>query len=513
MNIDKRAIIDIGSSAIRMSIYEIKDRDIFTVDELWQSIKLGVDTFNTGKISRKQIDETLSVLKRYKKYCKELNVTDIYTVATTAVREASNIDVFLDNIKTNTGLDIDILSPNEEIQLIYNALINNKDTPIKKGGKNCIVEISAGLMNISIFADECIIYSRSLPLGSLKLTEDYHKYFSNEKSYPAFLKSTLDHELRYLKKQMPKVKIATVYGICSELEEISRIVNGDGDITSVNLADLKNLSDMSQNRTQRELVNAMKIPHDITDTLYTASTSYSRILELFGFQKIFIPDISLRDAIIKNRLYCNDYPEYFTNKMRQIKMNAKKIGEMLNFDEKHALKVSKLAIDIFNDTKEMHKMGNDDEAYLMVAAILHDVGMCISARSHHKHSLYIIKSQDFFFFDENEKNIIANIARYHRRSEPKPTHPDYVMLSQNDKMKVIKLSSILRLADALDSSHNQLIRTVKCVVKEDRVVLSPYCNAKIFSEEYAIKKKKSAFEDHFGKKIVLSPIIEKDKVK
>jgi len=503
MKLDKKAIIDIGSSAIRMSIYEIKADKLKLLDELWQTVKLGIDTFNTGKISRKLIDESIAVLKRYKKICNDLGVSEIFTVGTTAVRESSNADIFIDNIRTFTGLEVSILSPNEEIQLIFKTITEN-DPTIDVRSKNCIIEVSAGTINVSIFSDECIIYSRTLPLGSLKMIEIYHDSFSNEKSYPEFLKSTLDHEVRYLKKEMPKVRLTKIFGICSELEEIAHIVKGDSEILKVTIEDLKKYSDLSQNKTSEELTNELNIPHDITDTFYTTCATYYKLMSEFKVGEIYLPDISLRDAIIKNKTASLSDTLYFENMFRQIKIHAIKIGKKLNFDEKHALRVAKLALEIFNGTERLHQMGNEERSYLLVASILHDIGLSISSRSHHKHSLYVIQSQDFFFFDNHQKNIIANIARYHRRSEPRSSHLEYEIMPQKDKMTITKLAAILRIADSLDASHLQLIQNLTCVLKDDKLILKVMCKSRIFNEEYSFKSKKVMFENFFGRKVVLN---------
>jgi exopolyphosphatase/guanosine-5'-triphosphate,3'-diphosphate pyrophosphatase len=139
-----------------------------------------------------------------------------------------------------------------------------------------------------------------------------------------------------------------------------------------------------------------------------------------------------------------------------------------------------------------------ERCYLTAASILHDVGISISSRSHHKHSLYIINSRDFFYFSENDRNIVANIARYHRRSVPKDTHVEFMRLNHKDRMTVMKLAAILRIGDSLDNSNLQLIDEIKTKRDGDRLTIIAYTSKKTFAEIYSFNFKKELFEEMFG---------------
>jgi exopolyphosphatase/guanosine-5'-triphosphate,3'-diphosphate pyrophosphatase len=157
-----------------------------------------------------------------------------------------------------------------------------------------------------------------------------------------------------------------------------------------------------------------------------------------------------------------------------------------------------MALKLFDQTVSIHHLGKKERGYLIVASILHDIGTSVSPRAHHKHSLYVINAQEFFHFDDVEKNIIANIARYHRRSGPKPTHPEYMRLSVTDRMTVIKLAAILRIADSLDNSGQQIVDLSHIEIRDDKLIITVTVRGNIVAEAYAFKTKRELFEDFFG---------------
>ena len=213
--------------------------------------------------------------------------------------------------------------------------------------------------------------------------------------------------------------------------------------------------------------------------------------------------ISLKDGIIKSLFFVQNKKKYFSKLEMQLYANAISLGRSLNFDEKHAIKVMEIATKIFDQTKDIHYLGNIEKCYLIIASILHDIGSALSYRSHHKHSLYIIKAQEFFSFNKNEINIIANIARYHRKSGPRKSHPDYMILSHKDKMIVMKLASRLRIADSLDNTHLQIIKDIELSREDNKIIINAIVKDQFFSEIYSFKYKKELFEEFFGLKVIL----------
>jgi exopolyphosphatase / guanosine-5'-triphosphate,3'-diphosphate pyrophosphatase len=508
MNKQTIAAIDIGSSSIRFTIAEIIDKEINILEDLRQSIKLGKDSFYKGKISRSTINECIIIMKNFKKLCDEYRVNRIKAAATTALREASNSDIFIDNISTYTGIDISILSNMRETEYIYKALSKFLDD--NKGLKiaddcNGIIEVGAGSIEITLFRNDIIIFSSSLPIGALKIKQIYGRYPANGRNIVEFIKATIENELRALKKEFRILKINTVFGIGSEIEELSRIfkIKKDRMTERIGSRDLEKFCNRIAGYSEEEQVHDLDIPHDLSGTFLPVVVLFNEIVKFFKCDSIIIPPISLRDGLIDDMVIRENSKKYHLKLENQVRENSLNIGRSLNFDEKHALKILEFALIIFDETYEIHNMGLMERCYMTAAAILHDIGMSISNRSHHKHSLYIINAQEFYYLDDNDRNIIANIARYHRRSVPKVTHADYMKLGHKDRMTVMKLASILRIADSLDNTDLQHIESIKVRTENGVIMINAKTKDNIFAEIYSFNFKKELFEEFFGIKVEL----------
>jgi exopolyphosphatase/guanosine-5'-triphosphate,3'-diphosphate pyrophosphatase len=183
------------------------------------------------------------------------------------------------------------------------------------------------------------------------------------------------------------------------------------------------------------------------------------------------------------------------------------IGHRYNFEEKHAENVTELSIRLFNELKKEFNFKAKWHEYLMAAAMLHDIGYYIAHSGHHKHSHYLIENSDLIGFDDNEKKVIANIARYHRKSLPKKSHESFQELSAGDQTTVRKLASVLRIADALDRSHLESIHDFTVKIKDKEIVIKVNAPDKdLFFEREGIDKKGDMFEDTFDKSVVLEGI-------
>jgi exopolyphosphatase/guanosine-5'-triphosphate,3'-diphosphate pyrophosphatase len=153
--------------------------------------------------------------------------------------------------------------------------------------------------------------------------------------------------------------------------------------------------------------------------------------------------------------------------------------------------------------QEEHGLGRRERRLLQVAALLHDVGMFISNQSHHKHSEYIIRNSEIFGLRPEERNLVATIARYHRRALPKPTHPAYTTLSRKDRAVVSKVAAILRVADGLDRGHSRKFQDMEVKIGREDVVLRLLPHDDLTLERLAMRGKADMFEEVFGRKINL----------
>ncbi|HOV14511.1 MAG TPA: hypothetical protein PK771_09530, partial [Spirochaetota bacterium] len=315
MAITRIAAIDIGSSSIRMTIVEVIEKKIIVLEDLRQPVRLGKDSFYKGKISRSTINETILILKKYKKLCDEYNVTKIRTVATTAVREALNFDIFVDNIKTYTDMIVEILSSTKECQLIYKALIKTieNSNKLKEDEFFGVIEVGAGNVEITLFNEDFIVFFKSLPFGSLKIKQIYSKYSNNERNFFRYVKTIVSNELRSLKREVPNIKIKTLYGIGTDLEDISKILNSNSEkLLPIDRGEYKDFCLKIQNYTEEELIHKLNVRYEQSETFYASNMMFLKIMDFFKIEKLHISNVSLRDGMIEDMLIKENTKDFFS---------------------------------------------------------------------------------------------------------------------------------------------------------------------------------------------------------
>jgi exopolyphosphatase/guanosine-5'-triphosphate,3'-diphosphate pyrophosphatase len=500
------AAINLGSESICMSIAELqKDGSVETIDEARQPSLLGKDSFYNGKISRETINACIRTLSQYKKLCKEYGVDEISVVAGTAVKESVNADILIDNIATATGLNVQIFSSNSQTEYVHRTLVkklNDKDY----NNYRCIAEIGAGNVVITIFDRDFILYSTTLPIGALRAKQFFSQEECNqEEGFAKYLRFIVEHELRAMVKLIPVKKIIRIYGIGEELEQLSHVlkISHQEDFTRIEKKQLEEICHQAEKYSTDEIIHRMNVSDDLAENFYPICNIFLSIINFLECEEIFIPDFTFKDCIVSQAAdkYCDVNDKSLLEK--QIIINSQNIGRTFNYDESHALKVLELSIKLFDQTESLHQLGSHEKCLLMAAAILHDIGLAISNRSHHKHSQYIVSTQNFFYYSDEDRQIIANIVRYHRKTFPKLTHSDYSSLSHKSKMTVCKLSAILRIADSLDNNHRQLVEDLNVTIKKKSINIDIKTKDSIPIEEYSFNNKKDLFEDFFGLRVVL----------
>lgn len=184
-------------------------------------------------------------------------------------------------------------------------------------------------------------------------------------------------------------------------------------------------------------------------------------------------------------------------KMIEQRRQATRLLQKINHETVHAFQVCKLALDLFDQLQSLHQLGIEEKTLLECAALLHDIGWAISGVKHHKHSLRMILNADLPALTEREKRIVANVARYHRRSLPKSSHSPFMLLGKDDQLIVKKLAAFLRIADALDDAHKSHISAIECTISHRDVTIHAESLDPCTDECAGMERKKDLFLETF----------------
>jgi exopolyphosphatase/guanosine-5'-triphosphate,3'-diphosphate pyrophosphatase len=250
---------------------------------------------------------------------------------------------------------------------------------------------------------------------------------------------------------------------------------------------------------QREKIPGMDA--DRADIIAAGALILEQIFKELKIKEMTYSEYALREGILFDTIekkFKGKDGEYLHNIRNKSIMH---VAENFSFDKEHSLHVTSLALKIFDQLKDIHKLGNLEREYLEAAGILHEVGLFVSHSQHHRHSYYLVRNSEMLGFTENEKEIIANVARYHRKSHPKPKHPEFTKLNAEDQLITRKLAGILRIADGLDRSHSFAVKDVECSVEGNELTVKltgENNNSDLELDIWGAETKKSLFEETFG---------------
>jgi exopolyphosphatase/guanosine-5'-triphosphate,3'-diphosphate pyrophosphatase len=505
---DTLAVIDIGTTALRMTIAEIDMHGkIHHLETLQQTLSLGKDTFSKGYIGKRSIEECVKALKCFKQKFSEYQITtekQIRIVGTTAIREAINRDAFVDRIYIGTGLNIDIIDEIDVARLTYLStgacLAANK---FQQNTDILIVEMSGGTTELLLMRNQDVLLSTSYHLGALRLREMLGEFHTPLTRQQDLIENDLLRTINQIHHDISKCKPQVFIALGSDLRFAATQIQPGWDFSTpikLSLSAVCKLTEEIITLSIDEIVNKYHVAYSDAETITPILLFYYHLARKLDIKHIVATDISMRTGILIEMSMNGKWSEQFT---KQITNSALEIGKKYHFDKAHSSHVEFLSAKLFNALQKEHGLPDRFELHIRVAALLHDIGSFVNTKSHHKHSMYLIQNCELFGLGEKDLNLIALTARYHRRSSPKPEHPEYNALDRESKLIVSKLAAILRIADALDRSNNQKIRDITFSRIDDDFILTISNIDDLTLEQFGIQNKGTLFEDVYGMKVIL----------
>ncbi|MFA5975213.1 MAG: Ppx/GppA phosphatase family protein [Elusimicrobiota bacterium] len=502
------AVIEVGSSAIRMVVAEAGPKwQMRTLENLQKPISFGKDVFTTGRLSHAAIRQGIEILENFRAILDVYGVRRMHAVATSAVREAANRDNFLDQVFVRTGIDIEVIEGAEENRLNLIAVENALQGRTEFDKNNCLImEVGTGSTEVIGTIGGEVALTRTLLVGPVRLPDQAILGKTDSATLQRLLKRRIHTFAEECSREFNLKEIATFVVMGASVRFLARHVQESTDPVAPLTLPIKDFGEFIKNISKlsaEEISEKYGIPYSEAETLYASLLIYLDFLNETKADKIVITMVSLRDGLLLELAQMvSGYKR--TDLSRQVIHSARKLGKKYQYDEPHASTVAALAVKLFDLLHEEHGLGSRERLLLEVSAILHDIGTFISPSSHHKHSFYLVSAADIFGLRKIDKDIIANVVRYHRRSPPKMTHIPYMSLPRAERAVVTKLSAILRVADALDTSHQQKCRDFTLERTGDTYILwVPETVGDISLERQLLIKKGDMFTDFFGMAVQL----------
>ncbi|MCU7495845.1 MAG: Ppx/GppA family phosphatase [Ignavibacteria bacterium] len=508
------AAIDVGTNSFHLIVVRTNDNGSFEiVDREKEVIRLGLGSSPDKKhIQPDALERAIATLKRFKTIASSYDA-QIRAVATSAVRESLNRDEFIQKVYDETGIEIQVISGIEEARLIYLGVL--QAVPVFNQKVLCI-DIGGGSTEMIIGQQGRMLFAKSLKLGAVRLSQMFFPDYEITKPGIDKCISWVAGEIYSTVKEIKKIGFETAVGASGTIMAAALMIQAKKTSEmpenimlnnySFRQNDLQKVTDLVLKKTSlKERKKIRGLDEKRADIIPAGLIILNTIVKALELKEMTVSGYALREGTILD----------FMHKMRPHESHAgiedirfqsiQKLAEMCNYDKVHSQHVCTLALQLYDQTEALHGLNPENREYLEAAATLHDVGYHISHSQHHKHSYYIIRNAEILGFSENEIEIIAQTARYHRKSFPKPAHADFSKMSEKHKTVIRKLSSILRVADSLDRTHSALIGKIEVDIEPQRLHLKLFYNGEYPEIElWNLERRKSLIEEVFGRTLTVS---------
>jgi exopolyphosphatase / guanosine-5'-triphosphate,3'-diphosphate pyrophosphatase len=512
----KIAVIDIGTNSIHMVLAEVSpDFTYKIVDRFKDMTRLGDGAFVEQRLSNDAIARSLGVIRHLVTLANNKGYDRIIAVATSAVREAKNGGDFIHLVTEQTGLTVRVVSGMEEARLIFLGIKNSvplTEQPVLG------VDVGGGSVELMVGNREQLLHAKSLKLGAIRLADQFLKRTPPSDGMLQSLHETITTQLQRsldsCKVKRFDAMIATS-GMAGNLAEVIHLKRTNRPLPQLNLATvtLKDVKEIEQELRRSTIKERLAIPGldaKRVDTLFPATIVLRRLMELSGRDELILCDKAIREGVIydfivrhRERIKAEaDIPD-----LRR--RNVLALARRCQAPEVHSLHVASLALRLFDQTKRLHGLGTAERDLLEYAAILHDIGYLIHERQHHKHAYYLITHSELGGLSGNEIQVIANVARYHRRAVPQSKHDGFDALSAKLQRVVRILSALLRIADGLDRTHFSVVRTIDVRIGKT-VTIVVHVTGDAAMETWAAKNRADLFERVFRRRVRFTMITQED---
>lgn len=510
--------LDIGTNSFHLVLARPVGSDRFeTITREREVVRLGHGGGDMKQLAPAAIDRGIAALRRMRRIVDSYDAT-VRAVATSAVREADNAAEFLTRARDEARLDIEVISGIEEARLIHLGAL--QAVPVYDR-RILLIDIGGGSTEVLIGERDDVLAARSFKLGAVRLTD---RFFPGGKVTPKavracrqYVRDVLTHFQRDVDALGFEIAVASS-GTAESLAQVTHAGRGEEPLTTYNCARFTRaevrdaLHVFVKHRTAAERAAVPGLEAVRSDIIVAGTVILETAAEMFGIKELTFSEGALRDGVLIDTMARADGDTAGRHHLRDVsRRSIQQLAERCDDDPAHSAHVARLALQLFDALAPIHGLGPTARDYLEAGARLANVGLVVAHSKHHLHAYYVIRHSELAGLTDAEIEVIAQIARYHRKSAPKASHPEFAALPAESQALVRTLAGILRVAIGLDRSHQGRVERVQAETRNQKVMLSvvaaPGVGGDIALELYAANERKGLLEAVLDRRVELIPAV------
>jgi exopolyphosphatase / guanosine-5'-triphosphate,3'-diphosphate pyrophosphatase len=497
------AAVDIGSNSVRLKISRLDSQHLVEIHEDREVTRLGESVFSSGFLSPEAIASTVKVLRRFHRAAQRTGADSVRVVATSALRDARNSRAFLEWVRSATGWRVEIISGLEEARLIHLGLTSSLRV---NSSSVLMIDLGGGSCELTISSKGHIRETVSLPLGAVRLTNDFLHHDPPRKAELRQLRSLIRREVGRIAQRIIKGRPRVVIATSGTAEALSVAAHALYNIKSqrANAVTRLQMRRITKMLPRLSLEQRRKVPGigvRRAEIIIAGAAVFAELIERFKLGGFRFSPLGLRDGLLAQMAAEYDHA---TRSGRQIQSERRDsilaAVQHYRVDLDHATRLRDSATKIFVDLRSIHRLPQEYKEWISAAAMLCEVGDYVNHTGRHRHTYYIISHSEILGYTPQQRKVIAAIARYLGKSRPSLEDAPIKTLPPSDQKHIAKASLLLRLAWALNLGRSGALKTVRVRIHEGSValVLVPKHPMSVDLELWAVEREQAYFREVFG---------------
>ena len=490
------AALDLGTNSFHLLVADVRsDGEFEALTREKAMIRLGDVVAREGRIAADAADGAVDTVRHFKLLADAAGATETHACATSAIRQAANGDALVDRIEAETGVQVEVISGRREAELIFGAI---RASVLLDPAPALCFDLGGGSLEIMVGDAGGLQWSTSENLGVGRLTAEFVRSDPLSKPDRRALQARITEALEPVAEEVRPFAPRLTVGSSGTLLDLAHMVAARRAVdVPVSLNQLRFtrdefrplhqeiLSSKAGERLRMEGLEARRV-----DLIPAGSLLLATAMDLFDIDAMTVSEWALREGIVLDVIGRHDPSDWSDDPRAIRRASVQGFARRCDGSEQHARQVARLALELFDQTHELLRLDAADRELLEYGALLHDVGEHVSTSGHHKHGAYLIRHAQLRGFTPEEVQLLAALARWHRRGEPK-LGDEFGMVNRG---RLRRLAAILRLADGLDRSRSSAVDHVDVTVGPSLVVLRLQATRDIELELWGARRKRELFE-------------------